>query len=615
MSVSADSGLLNDLYGHPLTCDSLSTLLDEAGGSVSAFELVPGSERRWPQSHSAKLRVCQGDIARTIFLKKVEAAGATSDKPPATLRRDMLSNRCEARFYREFAPVLRARGVHLIEALAVVEQLSELDLAGGKRDGQRGGGVLLLLESAEGFDQASPLTRAQAQCALAGLAQLHAAAWEDRALLRQAAIRLHEGGGTWWALRQRGTEEMTRMHTIWPRFLSAFAEMAPEVTSRPSITSLPERLARLAPWIATELTAAVEAPFATMVHGDPKAANIFLPRRAGDGGGTAVPVDFQWVGLGFGMSDVAYHLSHAVLPDALEAGGGEAELVAGYCAALRSRLPTAAAAAYTDEVATYHYRLALADYARLVLSRFVTDAAPAAFAANDTGPRAANVGVIYRNSHAAVRFVERVDEALSHLELGSPSALRCAVRDFEGAASEWALINKLDEQMCEDLRGESKKPLPPTYGANWFWAHCDPMRRTYCNWRTLTLEVAGAPAGFCLVSRGAAAAPAGSRKRSRKQRIAFLELFWIAVAPALRGQGYGEMLMRRSIETARDLWDDLQEVRLHVMADNASAICFYERAGFVQVALKKDYLPGHDALRMALQLPPLVLQVAEVKHL
>lgn len=58
--------------------------------------------------------------------------------------------------------------------------------------------------------------------------------------------------------------------------------------------------------------------------------NVFLPGAAGR---EALPIDFQWTGVGLGMVDVGMHLSHSVSPAAL-ARGGERELVEFYRGAL-----------------------------------------------------------------------------------------------------------------------------------------------------------------------------------------------------------------------------------------------------------------------------------------
>lgn len=58
------------------------------------------------------------------------------------------------------------------------------------------GGGILMLESVEGYTQLSPVNEKQAAIALAALAKLHAAAWEDADLLSKAASRLQRHGGS-----------------------------------------------------------------------------------------------------------------------------------------------------------------------------------------------------------------------------------------------------------------------------------------------------------------------------------------------------------------------------------------------------------------------------------
>ena len=69
----ADAAVL-DLDGEPLTNERLSALLGD--GRVS-FQVIPGTERRWPQSHSAclllELSACGAADRRTAFLKVMSA--------------------------------------------------------------------------------------------------------------------------------------------------------------------------------------------------------------------------------------------------------------------------------------------------------------------------------------------------------------------------------------------------------------------------------------------------------------------------------------------------------------------------------------------------------------
>ena len=103
---TADDVLLTDLDGRPLTREALVTLLQHhtttadtlrrRSVDIVGVEIEPDSERRWPQSHSAQLRLAlAGEPAMRVFLKKAVASSGPP-KPLAALQRDLRSNRCEA---------------------------------------------------------------------------------------------------------------------------------------------------------------------------------------------------------------------------------------------------------------------------------------------------------------------------------------------------------------------------------------------------------------------------------------------------------------------------------------------------------------------------------------
>ena len=159
--------------------------------------------------------------------------------------------------------------------------------------------------------------------ALAAAARLHAAAWEDQELLGTAATRLQRHGGA-FALSIRNPKELTKIRSNWENFCGTFASHAPELFAKPGIVALGERLELWSVWVARELSPAPGDSFATLVHGDFKAMNVFLPvpAEAVDGvSGEAVLIDFASTGVGFGMADVAMHLQHAIAPTDLADGG------------------------------------------------------------------------------------------------------------------------------------------------------------------------------------------------------------------------------------------------------------------------------------------------------
>jgi len=277
----------------------------------------------------------------------------------------------------------------------------------------REGGLVLLMESAEGYVQPSPLSFDRAAQALKLLAQFHAAAWGDAEALKLIATRLHPQA-CYWTLERRGEEEMRQMRGNWDLYLQRFSGFAPELLSRPDIVALAARVERLAHAVAREMAPEPDDPFATLVHGDYKAMNIFFRQdeAANFSGAPALPIDFQWTGVGLGMADVAMHLAHSVAPEAL-AGNGETALLEVYRSSLHDALDGTSATAYTAEIANRHYCLGVVDYARMVFGAFFKGASPDSFASRAHMP---NVGLAYKNVEASLLFVERVDRCLRTLE-------------------------------------------------------------------------------------------------------------------------------------------------------------------------------------------------------
>eukprot|EP00927_Polykrikos_kofoidii_P050073 TRINITY_DN44015_c0_g1_i1.p1 TRINITY_DN44015_c0_g1~~TRINITY_DN44015_c0_g1_i1.p1 ORF type:complete len:475 (-),score=60.29 TRINITY_DN44015_c0_g1_i1:206-1630(-) len=459
-----DQDILVGLDGKTLSFDRLSAALRESGDVTSqkivAVDVVPGSVLRWPQSHSAKLNVSLGsedvstgvrsDEQRKMYLKKVIAQGLPSTKSLSALRRDLASNRNEARFYSEFASILAARGVPLLSCVVLEQRLDnalgdhvdegpfspvagEGNSCGNEEARLRSGGMVLVMESAEGYEQTSPLSLEQTRQSLQLLAKMHGAAWEDQELLLLASRRLHPVGG-YWTLDKRGEEEMGRMRENWRQYISNFARFAPELFAREDIVNMAARVEAIVPLVSRQMAAGPDDRFATLIHGDYKAMNIFLkvdfgaldshdvvandetrivlPRSE-----PSLPIDFQWTGVGFGMSDVAMHLSHSVATSALQMPEGceaaERALVEVYRKALLREVGDSRGVAYRPDIAWRHYCLGVVDYARMLIGCFLTNASPEAFAARADKQ---NVGLAYRNVEASLLFVERTDRCLRLLE-------------------------------------------------------------------------------------------------------------------------------------------------------------------------------------------------------
>lgn len=165
--------------------------------------------------------------------------------------------------------------------------------------------------------------------------------------------RLHAGG--YWSLDKRHGD-LTKMEAEWAKWQRGMRPLLPELASDTDVRALAERLHSLAHPLCEEIQAARDAHGSCLMHGDFKAANLFLrtappPQQAASESArdtidteTAVVAvapevaacDFQWAGRGLGVQDVAYLLWTSVRDDVMPAR--ERELVAAYHGALTSEL-------------------------------------------------------------------------------------------------------------------------------------------------------------------------------------------------------------------------------------------------------------------------------------
>ncbi|WP_299497166.1 GNAT family N-acetyltransferase [uncultured Shewanella sp.] len=87
--------------------------------------------------------------------------------------------------------------------------------------------------------------------------------------------------------------------------------------------------------------------------------------------------------------------------------------------------------------------------------------------------------------------------------------------------------------------------------------------------------------------------------RPRRKHVATLGM---GVSSAHRGKGVGSQLLSAAIDLA-DNWLNIRRVELEVYKSNEAAICLYQKHGFVEEGLMRDYAFTHgeyvDALMMA----------------
>ena len=118
-----------------------------------------------------------------------------------------------------------------------------------------------------------------------------------------------------------------------------------------------ERLKRLAPAIDKRLR---DAKNQTVIHGDAKLANFCVTTS----GSSVAMVDFQYVGRGCGIQDVAYFLSSALSPT--ECADRESEALSIYFDALKEAVEDRKVAESVIEEWTTLYKWAWADFVRFL---------------------------------------------------------------------------------------------------------------------------------------------------------------------------------------------------------------------------------------------------------
>ena len=374
-----------------------------------------------------------------IFVKCVEAS-KYSHKPWGDLRRTLLYARTEARFYSNILPLLKEQSClddgddcwkiaptcYLAESYLdglIGEDESAAAKALGEDDPKYDtddysilegkGGNLILSSMKGGYYQTSPLNMSQASQCLSAIAKFHASAFGNKELLKKVSQELCEYGGS-YHLRNRNQKEIANIRTTWADFMANIRDGAPnngEFFDRENIRNIGQRIYDVAEYVAEELSPSYDDEFATIVHGDYKAMNVFLPL---DENRNKEPllIDFASCGVGMGVSDVAMHITHAILPKDLS-NGGEEKLVEGYLKEFQNALPPSKQGLYTKDISMRHYRFATVDYFRFVLGRLWRGATLESF---EKKKNSKNAVLVSRNVEAALAFIERTDRYLEEIE-------------------------------------------------------------------------------------------------------------------------------------------------------------------------------------------------------
>ena len=392
-----------DVAGAPLAPADLEALFP--GRTLASFRAPEREAARGALSNGCRLRLTWADGGEdSVFYKRVvmaelPAAVKKQATQPAKLLRDVESFRVEAAFLAS-AAASSFEGVRLPAALAS----TQLPDAAHPIDSRF---ALYLRDFApeDGWRQRNLLSGDDARRTVRALAAFHARYWGADA---SSAGDVWPRGGHW--LPEYAPDQFAAIASAWPRLLASFgAEFAAAPALKDvDLPTLGARLEAAAAAAAARAHPPADAPGRTLIHGDLKAANVFVSDDE------VALIDFQFVGWGLAATDLAHFVCCAVDGgDLLD--GGDAALVGAYKAALREALVGAGRAA--DDAAKIlegfddQFDAGVVDIARLVFAYQWPriDASPANLRAH---AHVAARNSYNKNVDNAVWLVARADAAL-----------------------------------------------------------------------------------------------------------------------------------------------------------------------------------------------------------
>lgn len=459
------STLFLDVKGNELSKEFWTTALRNLGndgevvglevlGPENNFSSVSGVVKVQVKEHAAENDAADSYKYQHMFVKRTEVQQIMLKyKSWTDIKRSLVKGLSEAVFYREFAPQLIEGGVQVPRLLNSEERFGMLEDPSDRGEpsaddlGVAAPGSVLVLQNIpdHAVFQNAP-SAYQVRQALAVVAKLHAGAWERESLLTRASQRLPPNGGV-WHLSIRNPKEITKLLDHWERFLhvfegevkSALREQGVDAADIPEeLKSVGARLLAVHQEVSERMSAAPDSPHATLIHGDYKAMNVILADSSASmltpmEDDSSVIIDFSHLGVGFGMSDVAFLMTHSVTPalldnrlagyeedDAVDVdrskglplGQGELQLVRDYYISLQ-RAGGKRVEKYSWDLAVRDYVIGLLDYGRFVITRFWADAGPDTFAKKAANP---NVMLPNRDAASAVRFALHMQRCLSWYE-------------------------------------------------------------------------------------------------------------------------------------------------------------------------------------------------------
>ena len=334
------------LDGAPLTLSYLSSAIGNVEGTLKGYAAHESTAVRGLMSDAVRLSLQWSEesaspLPRSVFYKRVDLPNLSHMKyklrtAPMKVARDVESFRVESSFIGSSAArALANAGVGIPRAFACAADVARGNIVDSK--------FALLVEDfspEDGWFQVKCLNLEQAQAAVAALAKQHAFFLPDASyrrngndtIARELSDALWPSGCYWQPSMQPMKEHVGHLAERYAQHMESFRGFIDELKAAHPVNRIEEvgeRLASVAYQVGDEAfpfskdNSAVSSRVMkqqTVVHGDPKAGNIFL-RKQGNGNFDVSFIDFQWSGFGLPGTDLGHFLCASVAEGALRDDG------------------------------------------------------------------------------------------------------------------------------------------------------------------------------------------------------------------------------------------------------------------------------------------------------
>ena len=314
-------------------------------GTLCSYSAPESTAIRGLMSEAVRLELAWGDVSggmpSTAFYKRVklgdlEYARTKAVTQPMKIARDVKSAGVEAAFLAcgEVTSQLAAADVR-------VPRCFHAELRPCPEDPIESAFALVLEDFApgQGWHQDRLLNPSQARATLSTLARMHATftsaasdARGDDGELQNTLASAVWPAGAYWQPDMQPASQMTTVAQTWrdthlPNFKQVFDTTLPNDIR---FETIGDRLQNVAVDVGAAShpfgldkptggeTSGEFAKWRTLIHGDAKAANVFLRDSAEHAEGVEIGlIDFQWMGFGLGVVDATHVIAASVDPQAL----------------------------------------------------------------------------------------------------------------------------------------------------------------------------------------------------------------------------------------------------------------------------------------------------------